>query len=213
MVNNPSWCQSVSEFKQTVGSWCKNPTPDHMMNLAIFMDAKSVSGDETPLKEVRTHLNGYLDSDVGMLMSFARAVNQFDEDGCGFFAQILGQKKHKMDIKKMEIFPVVHGTRALALKAKISETNTSERIAWLSQMGLIEQQLKLSQDVSEALAYLMNTRLKNGLLALKHNQELAPNHIDTENLSTLERDLLKDALQVVKRFKHHVSSQFNLHHA
>ncbi|WP_082223458.1 DUF294 nucleotidyltransferase-like domain-containing protein [Moraxella catarrhalis] len=27
MVNNPSWCQSVSEFKQTIGSWCKNPTP------------------------------------------------------------------------------------------------------------------------------------------------------------------------------------------
>ncbi|OAV35235.1 putative signal-transduction protein containing cAMP-binding and CBS domain [Moraxella catarrhalis] len=184
---------------------------DHMMNLAIFMDTKSVSGDETLLKEVRTHLNGYLDSDVGMLMSFARAVNQFDEDGCGFFAQILGQKKHKMDIKKMGIFPVVHGTRALAFKAKISKTNTFERIARLSQMGLIEQQL--SQDVSEVLAYLMNTRLKNGLLALKHNQELAPNYIDTENLSTLERDLLKDALQVVKRFKHHVSSQFNLHHA
>ena len=39
MVNNPLWCQSVSDFKQTVGSWCKNPTPDHMMNLAIFMDA------------------------------------------------------------------------------------------------------------------------------------------------------------------------------
>ncbi|WP_241761148.1 putative nucleotidyltransferase substrate binding domain-containing protein [Moraxella catarrhalis] len=58
----------------------------------------------------------------------------------------------------MGIFPVVHGTRALALKAKISKTNTFERIARLSQMGLIEQQL--SQDVSEALAYLMNTRLK-----------------------------------------------------
>ena len=58
MVNNPSWCQSVSEFKQTVGSWYKNPTPDHMMNLAIFMDAKSVSGDEALLKEVRTHLSG-----------------------------------------------------------------------------------------------------------------------------------------------------------
>ena len=48
------------------------------------MDAKSVSGDEALLKEVRTHLSGYLDSDVGMLMSFARAVNQFDEDGRGF---------------------------------------------------------------------------------------------------------------------------------
>ena len=82
------------------------------------MDAKSVSGDEALLKEVRTHLSGYLDSDVGMLMSFARAVNQFDEDGHGFFCTNFGSQKHKMDIKKMGIFPVVHGTRALALKAK-----------------------------------------------------------------------------------------------
>lgn len=49
----------------------------------------------------------------------------------------------------MGIFPVVHGTRALALKAKISKTNTFERIARLSQMGLIEQQL--SQDVSRGI--------------------------------------------------------------
>ncbi|RKL83431.1 hypothetical protein D6E01_06080 [Moraxella catarrhalis] len=103
IVNNPSWCQSVSEFKQTVGSWYKNPTPDHMMNLAIFMDAKSVSGDEALLKEVRTHLSGYLDSDVGMLMSFARAVNQFDEDGHGFFAQILGHKSTKWILKNGNI--------------------------------------------------------------------------------------------------------------
>ncbi|OAV10894.1 putative signal-transduction protein containing cAMP-binding and CBS domain [Moraxella catarrhalis] len=133
--------------------------------------------------------------------------------GVDFLHKFWVKKSTKWILKKMGIFPVVHGTRALALKAKISKTNTFERIARLSQMGLIEQQLKLSQDVSEALVYLMNTRLKNGLLALKHNQELAPNHIDTENLSTLERDLLKDALQVVKRFKHHVSSQFNLHYA
>lgn len=208
MINNPLWCQSISAFKHTVTQWCKNPTPEHMMHLAIFMDAKAVSGDADFLAQVQSHLHRHLDNDAGMLMSFARAVNQFDEDGRGFFAQILGQKKHKMDIKKMGIFPVVHGVRALSMQAKISETNTFERISKLASLGMIEKQL--SQDVSEALAYLMNTRLKNGLNALKHNQELAPNQVDTQNLSTLERDLLKDALQVVKRFQHHISSHFHL---
>ncbi|VEG13838.1 DUF294 nucleotidyltransferase-like domain-containing protein [Moraxella cuniculi] len=208
MVNNPAWCQSVSQFEQTISHWCNNPSPDNLMNLAIFMDARAISGDETLLDRLRGYLYQHLDGDVGMLMNFARAINQFDEDGRGFFMQILGQKKHKMDIKKMGTFPVVHGVRALSLQAKISEINTFERIARLAQLGLIEKQL--SQDVSEALAYLMNTRLKNGLTALKHNQELTPNQIATEHLSTLERDLLKDALQVVKRFKNHVSSHFNL---
>lgn len=208
MVNNPLWCQNLSNFQQTVARWCRTPTGENMMNLAIFIDAKFITGDKNLLKKLQNYLKIYLDNDAAMLMSFAGAVNQFDEDGRGFFAQILGQKQHKMDIKKMGTFPVVHGIRALSLQAKISETNTFERIAKLTQLGILEKQM--SQDVSEALAYLMHIRLKNGLFAIKHHQEISPNQVATENLSTLERDLLKDALQVVKKFKQTVSTHFNL---
>lgn len=208
MVDNPLWCQSLSDFSKTVSQWCRSPTAEHMMHLAIFIDAKPIAGDEVLLTKLQNHLKNYLDNDAGMLMTFARAVNQFDEDGRGFFAQILGQKKHKMDIKKMGTFPVVHGVRALSLQARICETNTFERIAKLNQLGLLEKQM--AQDISEALAYLMHIRLKNGLFAIKHQQEVSPNQVATENLSTLERDLLKDALQVVKKFKHTISGHFNL---
>ncbi len=211
MVNNPTWCQNLSDFRQMVGSWCRSASGENMMNLAIFVVAKAVAGDTSLLQEVQSYLINNLSDDVGMLMGFARAVNQFNEDGQGFFAQFLGQKKHKMDIKKMGTFPVVHGVRALSLQAKISETNTFERIAKLASMGVIEKQL--SQDVSEALAYLMHTRLKNGLTAIKQGQEVLPNQVATERLSTLERDLLKDALQVVKRFKGFVSNHFNLQYS
>lgn len=211
MVNNPTWCQNLSDFRQMVGSWCRSASGENMMNLAIFVDAKAVAGDTSLLQEVQSYLMNNLSDDVGMLMGFARAINQFNEDGQGFFAQFLGQKKHKMDIKKMGTFPVVHGVRALSLQAKISETNTFERIAKLASMGVIEKQL--SQDVSEALAYLMHTRLKNGLTAIKQGQEVLPNQVATERLSTLERDLLKDALQVVKRFKGFVSNHFNLQYS
>lgn len=211
MVNNPTWCQNLSDFRQMVGSWCRSASGENMMNLAIFVDAKAVAGDTSLLQEVQSYLMNNLSDDVGMLMGFARAINQFNEDGQGFFAQFLGQKKHKMDIKKMGTFPVVHGVRALSLQAKISETNTFERIAKLASIGIIEKQL--SQDVSEALAYLMHTRLKNGLTAIKQGQEVLPNQVATERLSTLERDLLKDALQVVKRFKGFVSNHFNLQYS
>lgn len=208
MVNNPAWCQNVSDFKKTVARWCRNANPENMMNLAIFIDAKAVAGDETLLQEVKQHLKDHRQNDVGMLMNFARAIQLFDEDGRGFFAQILGQKRRKMDIKKMGIFPVVHGVRALSFQAGINETNTLERIQTLSQMGILEKQL--SQDVSEALVYLMNLRLKSRLFAIKHQQDSLSNQIAIENLSTLERDLLKDALQVVKRFKHAIKTHFHL---
>lgn len=208
MVNNPMWCQNLSDFKQMLGKWALTASPENMMYLAIFMDAKAVAGEHELLLQAKKELQSRLSNDTGMLMSFARAVSQFDEHGRGFFAQILGQQKHKMDIKKMGIFPVVHGVRALSLQAGLDETSTFERISQLAKLGIIEKQL--SQDIGEALAYLMSIRLKTGLFAYKHHLEYIPNQIDTDNLSTLERDLLKDALQVVKRFKHSIRSHFNL---
>ena len=65
-------------------------------------------------------------------------------------------------------------------------------------------------NVAEAQRYLMELRLKSGLLSLNNGQVSEPNQVDLQTLSTLERDLLKDALQVVKRFKYVIRHHFHL---
>ena len=211
MVSNAKWCQTLSDFKKTVAHWCKNPTGEHLMDMAIFLDAQAVCGKTALLHQVKTHLNAHLDNDVGMQMNFARAIMQFDEHNRGFFAKILGKgDKQTMDIKKMGLFPVVHGVRALALKARLDETSTFDRLIALKQKGIITEQL--AKDTADALGYLMNVRLKAGLFYVRNQQPIHANQVDINLLSTLERDLLKDSLAVVKRFKHEVKSQFGLHH-
>lgn len=210
MVNNPKWCQNVGDFKKMVVGWCKNPTPERLMDLAIFMDAHTVAGDDELLVAVKTALYQHLDKDTGFSQGFARAIGQFDEHGQGFFAKMLGKKdKHSMDIKKMGMFPIVHGTRALTLKGKNmgDKISTASRLAELANQGIISK--TLADDVAQALHLLMNVRLKAGLFAKKQNTFI-PNQVAMDNLSTLEKDLLKDALQVVKRFKHEVKSQFGI---
>lgn len=210
MVSNPKWCQTVSDFKRTVAHWCKSADGESLMDMAIFLDARTVAGKADLLDEVKRHLNAHLDKDVGMQMNFARAIMQFDEHNRGFFAKMLGKAdNHKMDIKKMGLFPVVHGVRALALKARIDETSTFERLVALKNQGVISD--TLAKDAADALGYLMNIRLNAGLFYVRNGEPISPNQVDTELLSTLERDLLKDALAVVKRFKHEVKSQFGLH--
>ena len=209
MVNNAEWRKTLPEFKKMVSGWCASPTPAAMMNLAIFIDAKAVAGDAAMLDEVKAHLKKYLGNDVGMLMTFARAVEQFDSHSQGFFSQLLHRgNNEKMDIKKMGLFPVVHGVRALSLEARLEETNTFERIQKLVQLNVLDEQL--GKDVAEAQRYLMELRLKSGLLSLNNGQVSEPNQVDLQTLSTLERDLLKDALQVVKRFKNVIRHHFHL---
>ena len=183
---------------------------ESLMNLAIFVDAKAVAGDETCLLELQQHLKRLLTDDAGMLGQFARAVDLFEMHSNGFFSTLLRREAaSQMDIKKVGIFPVVHGIRALSLEAHLSETNTFERINRLTTLGVLDD--NLSKDLIEALSYLMDLRLDAGLI----NQAVCSleehvNQVDTQALTTLERDLLKMALQVVKRFKVMIRSHFHL---
>lgn len=208
MVNNPAWRKTLPEFKKTVSGWCHAPDGEAMMNLAIFIDAKAVAGDVTLLAEVKDHLQKRMINDAGMLMAFARAVDQFESQSKGFFSQLLNRGgSEKMDIKKMGQFPVVHGIRALSLEARIEETNTFERIHHLVQLNVIDE--ALGKDVAEALGYIMDLRFSANLHILESGSG-TPNQVDFANLSTLERDLLKDALQVVKRFKTVIRHHFHI---
>ena len=209
MVNNPEWRKTLPEFKKTVSSWCHNASGENMMKLAIFIDAKAVAGDTSMLAEVKEHLQKVMVNDVGMLMAFARAVDQFESQSKGFFSQLLNRgQAEKMDIKKMGQFPVVHGIRALSLEARIEETNTFERIHRLVQLNVIDE--ALGKDVAEALSYIMDLRLSANLSILQGGGSGIPNQVDFGSLSTLERDLLKDALQVVKRFKNVIRHHFHI---
>ena len=213
MVNNPEWRKPLARFKEMIFQWCTKPNPDALMNLAIFIDAKPVAGDDSLLTEAQAYLNRLMTNDAAMLMGFARAVEMFDHHSSGFFSQLLNRDTStQMNIKKMGIFPVVHGARALSLEAHLEETNTFDRLHQLSNKGILDE--ALAKDVGEALTYMMDIRLKSGLEALSlgaSDKDL--NELDTNNMSTLERDLLKDALQVVKRFKAKIRQHFHLGNA
>lgn len=204
MVSNPQWCQSALGYQALLSRWVRTPKPDAMMQLAIFIDAKAVAGDASLLDEVRDHLQQQLGRDSALYMNFASAIDLFEGQTQGFFAQWLSRSDDRMDLKKLGIFPIVHGVRALSLKNNITVNNTFERLRHLAQKQVLNE--ALCQDTAEALAYLMQLRLKFGLH--QHAEEISK--IEMSQLSTLERDLLKDALQVVKRFRNAVRQYFHL---
>ena len=208
MVNNPDWRHSASAFGQLARQWLIMPDGDSLMKLAIFMDAHAVCGDAHLLEGVEQALSQLATNNDAMLNRFASAIDAFGS-GTGWWNRLLGlgDKDNQLNIKKEGIFPLVHGVRSLALAHRITETGTTARIAALVTHNALSPEM--GADLTDSLYFFMGLKLKAGLAELDTDRPVT-GAIDVEKLSSLDRDLLKDTLGVVKRFKTMLRLRFHL---
>ena len=115
--------------------------------------------------------------------------------------------EESLDLKKAGIFPLVHGIRCMALEQRLSDLGTVARIERLVTAGKLPA--AMGADLAESLHFFMGLRLKVGLAELALNKPVSGG-IQVSKLSSLDRDLLKDTLAVVKRFKQMLSQRFRL---
>jgi CBS domain-containing protein len=199
MLSNPRWRKPAGEFGQMTREWLLMPEPDSLMNLAIFMDAHAVCGDARLLEHLRAGIMRLATDNDAMLARFAAAIDAFG-NSVGWWNRLLGlgDSDQILNLKKEGIFPLVHGVRSMALEKHLTETGTSARIAALVAQGALGAEM--GADLTESLQFLMGLRLKAGLAEIETGRVVSGG-VDLAKLSSLDRDLLKDALGVVKRFK------------
>ena len=210
MVSNPAWRRSASDFAGVVRHWLLRPDPEGLMALAIFIDAQAVAGDASLLAGVRAEVDRLVAADDALLGRFAAAIDLFPDSTGGWWNRLLqiGEHEgHTLDLKKAGIFPIVHGVRALALREHLQTTATAARLDALVARGRVS--VELATDLIDSLHFLMGLKLKAGLAELD-TQRPVSGAVRADRLSGLERDLLKDSLAVVKRFKALVRHQFRL---
>ena len=209
MVSNPLWRQTAGSFGQMTRQWLLMPTPDSLMSLAIFLDAHTVCGDAGLLAAVREGVFALVTDNDAMLARFAAAINSFSEGG-GWWNRLLSlgeQNGETLDLKKAGMFPLVHGIRSMALEQRLGELGTAARIQALVAAGKLTT--AMGADLTDSLHFFMGLKLKAGLAELALNRPVSGG-IRLSTLSSLDRDLLKDTLGVVKRFKLLVRQRFHL---
>ena len=209
MVRNPAWSKPLKAWCDDVRGWVLKPDEQALMNVAIFYDAAPVAGDPSLLERAKAYLYDLLAENSAFHARFARAIEMFDTP-LGFFSTFVTEKgphKDELDLKKGGIFPLMHGVRALALEQRLAETNTVHRIRRLQAHGVLDQ--KLAEDLAQAFEFLLGLRLSSRLEKMRLHQPL-DNFIRPDQVTKLERDLLKDSLQIVKRLKEVVRHHFHL---
>ena len=214
MMTNPMWRCSISQFKQQVSDWFLGKSTDDssLPNCGIWLsavlDADYVCGDKALLHELKAHFaTARADADPMFIRSFAQPALQFGDVNQWWqkFAPFIGKNQSDIDLKKAGIFPIVHGVRALAVEQDVYDvTSTKARLKTLVKHQVINR--KRADELIETLEFFMGQRLN---VALTTHDKFA-RQVDPSQLSALERDVLKDCLNVVKSFKGELQRRYHL---
>ena len=204
MVRNPVWSKTLEDYRDDFRRWLALSDETGAMNIAIFYDAIATAGDSDLLRAAKQDLIDLMHGERVHLARFASAIDAFPTP-IGFFNNLVTSKAEgdALDLKKGGIFPIVHGVRALALEKGLHETGTAARISRLSEIGAFEHQF--ARELTEALHYLMTLRLDAQIAEAASTSLVRPGE-----LSTMERDLLRDAFHIVKRLREMLRRHFNL---
>lgn len=210
MASNPRWRLGLAKMERDIVRCVEQPGGEALLRLAMLADARAVAGRSDLLEAMRTALKTQLAAHPAVLARMARQILAF-ETPLGVFSSFVlekGEHRGELDLKKGGLFPIMHGVRVFALEAGIDETNTFERIERLRELGRFEP--AFARDLAGAYDFMLSLRLVAMLEDVSAGRPATDSHIAPDRLDHFERDLLRDALRTVERFKRLVHHHFKL---
>jgi CBS domain-containing protein len=211
MVRNPLWSQPLDGLVRQLRLWIIDRTPEAAMNLAIFFDAVGVTGRTVLLTEAKAAMASLMRGERALIARFANLVESFETPALGVLSTLMervGVASDAIDIKKAGIFPIVHGMRAMAMDRGIPATSTAGRIEALTEAGAFSHDF--GRELLSALRVFMEYRLRAQLEAVRRGALEQEALVHPASLSAADRDILRDALRIVRQFREVIRSRFNL---
>jgi len=208
MAKNPKWTHSLSHWKRNYESWIQESTPDTVMKYSTFFDCRAIYGEFGLLEDLKKFMDQQLENPPEkFFINMGTNALQF-EPPLTFFKNI---KTYKIDgeknfnIKKT-MTPIVDLVRMFALKYRIFETNTGERIRMLEEQKIFTE--REAKEISHAYYYLMGLRLEKQSLQLMDNKENPTNHVSIEELTKVQMVTLVEIFKVIKEFQLKIKIEF-----
>ena len=211
MVRNPVWSQPLDSFLRQLKTWIIIGGGDSAMNLGIFCDFVAIAGQSDLLLRARTAFMEMMRGETAHLAHFANLIDLFASSDIGAFANLMvsvGARSDAVDIKKVGTFPIVHGTRTLAIEKGILETRTVDRINAIVNTRIFSTDF--AQNLISALHVFMELRLRSQLKARRLGNMAGESIVHMNELTAGDRDILRNAIRVVREFREIVRHRFNL---
>ena len=208
MAKNPQWCQPLSQWKTYFSDWIHAAEAEDLLQASIFFDFRCGFGEDSLIDELRQHLFGSLDGWSGFFRHMTENALNF-KPPIGFFRNFVveskGLHRNAFDIKSA-MTPIVDFARVYALKNRIDETNTLERLDQLRIKKIISHQEY--DELEKAYSFLMQLRFVRQITAVMDDNKKPDNYINPKKLTHIEQTMLKEIFKRVEKFQSKMNFEF-----
>lgn len=207
MANNKKCVLTLEEWKTCFNNWIFNATPNNILRVNIYFDFRSLYGKSELVDELWQDVHDTIDGRPEFLMHFVEDALLY-KPPITLFGNIAtkgkGEKKETVSMKEV-ISAIVQFGRIYALKNRVHETNTIERLRELMEKGLLKE--STFRETMEVYDLLMSIRFKYQAKAMD-NGDAPNNQINPKKLTEIEREILKKAFTGISNLQAKISYDF-----
>ncbi len=197
MATNKSWRQPLTKWQTIFKTWMNNTNTSTNHN-ALLYDLRPLHGDTQLLHQLQTSLAQTKPNKTYLQQLSKEALEH--KPPLGFFRQFVvetsGSQSEFLDLKTRGILPIVELARVYALELQSPEFSTRERLSQAQEAGLISK--KDAHNLKDALEYISYLLIRHQGRQVKAKQVL-DNRLSPSELSSFEREHLKDAFKIVSQ--------------
>ncbi len=198
MAKNAEQRLTLQGWRARYESWVAQPDEDRVMRATIFFDMRTVHGDRSLTRALRGDVVARAARDP-LFISFLARDAMRTKVPLGIFRNLVldkgadGQKV--FNAKAQAIMPIIDIARTQALAAGIEDVNTIARLRALAKAGRMNADD--ARSLEDALLFVNELRISHQARQVARG-ERPDNAIAPYDLSSLERDYLKDAFVVIR---------------
>lgn len=200
MAMNPDWRVTRSEWMDTFHRWITAPQPDALLNAQIYFDMRVVAGNAELAEEVHAFAVD-LAAGAPRLHAHLAALAARREPPLGFFRGFVleknGEYADTLDVKKGGTAALVQMARLYAIKAGVTAVGTRERFEHSAGKSLSPEG---AENLLDAFDFLSALTHRYQAQQLRSGNE-PDYHVDPAQLSTSNRENLRDAFQIIKKMQ------------
>ncbi|MDQ2180103.1 DUF294 nucleotidyltransferase-like domain-containing protein [Marinifilum sp. D714] len=196
MAGNPEWCNSLDVWKNYFSNWIGNPDMPNVLDSSIFLDLRSIYGDNSLVDNLFEHVYSELRHNHDFYNQLAKTV--------------IGVKpsfdKKSVDIKRF-LQPIIGYLRIHALHHSIRETNSLLRLNQLMALGVIPE--KTAEEIEAMYNFLMHLRIKWQVNLILDN-DWPENEVLLKNLTELDKSTFKRIEKEITSLQDELKTAFKI---